>query len=213
MWGERRSIQEKKRSHQELSLSGRQSERGRAKERGVVRKPNEGRGEAFLLLDFLGQLGSKTAASLGQKKGRKIFHSLCSIITQFDCHSQSISCKVLRQWITFCSLCLEQNQVNIVFTWAEPEVDLRNGVTWNTHVQTHGQIWLKEVLEHANKKKKNKSRLYRLHNHMTITKLLFKTAYVCTHENGLQYYCVTAAYPCNSMVMALNRGLNCVTVH
>lgn len=73
------------------AVTERETGREGAKERGVVRKPWEGRGGGFSSVAVSRPAPLQNSGELRQKKGRRILCSRLSIITQFDCRSQSVS--------------------------------------------------------------------------------------------------------------------------
>lgn len=73
------------------AVTERETEREGAKERGVVRKLCEGSKGGFSSVGVSRPAQLRNSGKLGQKERKKILHSRLSIITQFDCRSQSVS--------------------------------------------------------------------------------------------------------------------------
>lgn len=84
-----KGAKKKKRSHQELSVRGRQSERRRKVERGCEKASGKGGGGTSLLFEFLGQSSSKALVSSCRKEERNLpfppfnYHSLTVAANQF----------------------------------------------------------------------------------------------------------------------------------
>lgn len=186
MWGERGSRQEKKSPPGAVTERETERERERRREGLWESFVKGGRGGAFLLLEFLGQLSSKTVASSGRKKGRKILHSRLSIITVW-----------LSQPISFLSDHAVMNHLPLPVCANKQVFLLTNNTHWtawtvlkaacffhiccitcNKQAHRSGQLWYEVEKKLA---PKEKPRLHRLRSHMMITKLLFKTVHICVH--------------------------------